>query len=146
MQAWFAAHKFRILLAEDGVVFRKCLTEALEKFGLTVVAASNGLEAVRIMETASCDLILMDIQMPIMDGIEATRQIRKLEKTEYHVPIIALTFSAASETEELCYDAGMDDFHCKTVEMPTLIESLKKWLLKARSRLPAKLPLKRLNR
>jgi len=99
----------RILLAEDNVVNQIVATRILEKNGHSVVRASNGEEALALYSQETFDAILMDVQMPVMDGLRATQKIRQQEaETKSHVPVIALTARAMQEDESLCLDAGMD--------------------------------------
>ncbi len=103
-----------ILLTEDNRVNQKLATTLLEKWGHTVTLANNGAEAVEMSAAQSFDLILMDLQMPVMGGLEATRLIRERESGEgKHTPIIAMTANAMSEDRQLCLDAGMDDYIAK---------------------------------
>jgi signal transduction histidine kinase/CheY-like chemotaxis protein len=108
----------RILLAEDNPVNQKLATRLLEKRGHQVVVAENGLKALALFDSQSFDLILMDVQMPQMDGLEATGEIRKRElSTGQHVPIIAMTAHALKEDQQRCLDAGMDDFLSKPFDV-----------------------------
>ena len=106
----------RILLAEDNRVNRVVATRMLEKAGHTVVAATNGVEAISMLALESFDLILMDVQMPEMDGFTASGKIRESEKLSgSHIPIIAMTAHAMSGDRERCLDAGMDGYLSKPV-------------------------------
>jgi signal transduction histidine kinase/ligand-binding sensor domain-containing protein/CheY-like chemotaxis protein len=117
--------RLRILLAEDHVVNTKLATRLLEKQGHTVEVASNGLEAVSALERADFDLVLMDIQMPEMDGISATVAIREKErKTGNHLPIIAVTAHAMKGDKERCFDAGMDGYITKPIQVPELLAAI----------------------
>jgi two-component system sensor histidine kinase/response regulator len=99
----------KVLLVEDNVVNQKVARRFLERMGCEVVVAENGIEGVRAFERSSFRLILMDVQMPVMDGLTATRQIRELEsETAARIPIIALTANAMAGQLEKCIDAGMD--------------------------------------
>jgi two-component system sensor histidine kinase/response regulator len=106
----------RVLLAEDSVVNQKLALALLNKWGLTVSVAQNGAEAVALAGTQQFDLVLMDVQMPEMDGLEATRQIRVGEAgSGGHLPIIAMTAHAMTGDREECLNAGMDSYVSKPV-------------------------------
>jgi signal transduction histidine kinase/CheY-like chemotaxis protein len=118
----------RILVAEDNAVNRLLVTSLLRKRGHTIVTAVNGREAVAAVTKDLFDIVLMDVQMPEMDGLEATAAIRKLEAvTGAHVPIIALTAHAMKGDREICLAAGMDEYLSKPInpkQLFVLIESL----------------------
>jgi len=121
-----AAH---ILLAEDNAVNQKLAMRLLEKRGLSVTAAGNGKEVLAALEKQSFDLVLMDIQMPEMDGFEATALIREKEKlTGAHLPIIALTAYAMKGDEERCRAAGMDDYIAKPIRPQDLFRVIHRLL------------------
>jgi two-component system, sensor histidine kinase and response regulator len=106
----------KILLAEDNHVNQLVATRILEKMGHTVTVASNGAEALSILAGVSFDLVLMDIQMPQMDGLTTTKNIRIREaKTHCHLPIIAMTAHAMKGDRELCLEAGMDGYVSKPI-------------------------------
>jgi signal transduction histidine kinase/DNA-binding response OmpR family regulator len=105
----------QILLAEDNVVNQKVAITMLSKMGHQVTLATNGLEALERWRQNEFDLIFMDVQMPEMTGLEATRQIRSEEAIGVHIPIVAMTASAMSEERDRCLAAGMDDFISKPV-------------------------------
>jgi two-component system sensor histidine kinase/response regulator len=112
----------RILVAEDNVINRAVATGILEKQGHSLVHAANGLEVLRALSAASFDLILMDVQMPEMDGFQATHRIREMEATgECHVPIVAMTAHAMGGDCERCLAAGMDDYIPKPVSKEDLV-------------------------
>ncbi|KAF9959534.1 histidine kinase osmosensor [Mortierella alpina] len=119
-----------ILLAEDNVVNQKLAVRILEKFGHKVTIVSNGKVAVECYDSKHFDLILMDVQMPIMGGFEATQEIRKLEvkkgKNE-HLPIIALTAHAMIGDREKCIAAGMDEYITKPLRVNELIATINKF-------------------
>ncbi len=117
----------RVLLAEDNEINQQVAVEILQKMGLEVRVCDNGLEAVESVKTSHPDLILMDIQMPEMDGYEATREIRKL-KGMSSVPIFAMTANAMAGDEEKSKNAGMDGHITKPVDPIQLYDVLKKWL------------------
>jgi signal transduction histidine kinase/CheY-like chemotaxis protein len=105
----------RILLAEDNLVNQKVAMGMLGKMGHRITLATNGLEALNQWRQGGFDLILMDVQMPEMNGLQATMQIRREEAIGAHVPIVAMTASAMSEERDRCLAAGMDDFISKPV-------------------------------
>jgi CheY-like chemotaxis protein len=107
-----------ILLAEDNKVNQKLASRMLEKLGHEVVIAENGEEAIEKMKQGDFDLILMDVQMPIMDGFQATKKIRESEqKGNKHIPIIALTAYAMKGDREKCLKAGMDGYLSKPINL-----------------------------
>ncbi len=113
----------RILLAEDNMVNQRVIVWMLEKAGYSVVTANNGLQALDILAENNVDLVLMDVQMPEMDGFEATAAIRLREKvTGYHLPIIAMTAHAMKGDEARCLAAGMDGYISKPVRRHELLE------------------------
>lgn len=109
-----------VLLVEDNVVNRQVAASFLGKLGQKVLTAVDGAQAVEMARDPSIDLILMDMQMPVMDGIAATRQIRGAEPVGRRVPIIAMTANASERDKMLCKDAGMDGFEAKPVPMARL--------------------------
>jgi signal transduction histidine kinase/CheY-like chemotaxis protein len=119
-----SATPLRILVAEDNRVNQTVARRLLEKQGHTVAIASNGLEAVKAFEESTFDLILMDVQMPEMDGREATEAIRKLEAGRSRIPIIALTAHARVSDRERCLAVGMDGFVSKPIQIAELVEAI----------------------
>ncbi len=116
---------FRILLAEDNKINQKLAVRLLEKKGYKVIVANDGREAFSMWEMNSVDLILMDVQMPKMDGLETTTAIRKKEeKTGRHVPIIAMTAHAMDEDKRKCFDAGMDNYLSKPLNPKELFDTI----------------------
>lgn len=114
---------YHILLAEDNIVNQKLTVRMLEKRGHTVVVAKDGKEALVALENELFDLILMDVQMPEMDGLEATAAIREKESaTGEHIPIIAMTAHAMRGDRERCLEIGMDDYISKPVNVEKLYE------------------------
>ncbi|KAG0944734.1 hypothetical protein G6F30_004568 [Rhizopus arrhizus] len=119
-----------VLLAEDNDVNQKLAVRILEKFGHHVSVVANGKLAVEAYEAQYFDLILMDVQMPVMGGFEATQKIREIEKTSAsnrHIPIIALTAHAMIGDREKCLEAGMDEYVTKPLRFPELIAAIKKF-------------------
>jgi two-component system sensor histidine kinase/response regulator len=118
-------NQLAVLLAEDNLVNQKLATRLLEKMGHHVTIAADGAEAVRAHAKGRFDLILMDVQMPGMNGFEATAQIREREKrTGEHIPIIALTAHAIQGDRDRCLAAGMDDYMSKPINATLLAEKV----------------------
>jgi CheY-like chemotaxis protein len=123
----------RILLAEDNAVNQKFAVRAIEKAGHEVVVASNGREAVNTWQCGRYDVVLMDVQMPEMDGLEATKTIRDIERNRKSVsrtPIIAMTANAMKGDRERCLDVGMDGYVSKPVKRETLFAEITRVLAK----------------
>jgi len=118
----------RILLVEDDADNRLTALHLLEAAGLTADVATNGREALAALATTAYDLVLMDVQMPELDGLEATAAIRAREGTARHTPIIATTAAALAGDRERCLAAGMDDYIAKPIQMAALHILLAKWL------------------
>ena len=122
------AEVLRILLAEDNLVNQRLATRLLEKRGHRVTVAANGREALEALERESYDLVLMDVQMPEMDGMEATAKLREMEKlTGRRQPVVALTAHAMKGDQELCLAAGMDGYLTKPIRQQELDELLEKY-------------------
>jgi CheY-like chemotaxis protein/HPt (histidine-containing phosphotransfer) domain-containing protein len=117
-----------ILLAEDNLVNQKVGRQTLAKIGYKVDVVSNGAEAIAAWETGRYHLILMDCQMPVMDGYQAAREIRLRERGTRHIPIIALTADAMQGTEQQCREAGMDDYLTKPLDRTRLGKTLDRHL------------------
>jgi len=122
--------KAKVLLAEDNITNQIVARGLLNLYGVEVVVAENGQKAVEQAESTKFDLILMDCQMPIMDGYEATRKIRQFSEgqTAQDVPIVALSANAVTGDEDECFSAGMNDHIAKPVSQDKLIAILTKWL------------------
>ncbi len=118
----------RILVAEDNTTNQLVITNMLKYMGCGVELVANGAEAVRSYQDNPCDLILMDCQMPVMDGYRATREIRALETGNARIPIIALTANALKGDREKCLNAGMDEHLSKPLKIEALTEVLSRWV------------------
>ena len=122
----------RILVAEDNEVNLIVTDTLLKRLGATVVTAQNGLEAEITWASDHFDLVLMDCQMPVVDGYTATRRIRQHEEgTGRRIPIIAITANAAEQDRKACLDAGMDDFLTKPISNQDLTTTILRTLLAA---------------
>jgi len=134
----FSASERRLLLAEDNVVNQKVARGTLEKLGYKIDIVGNGVEAVAAWETGRYHMILMDCQMPVMDGYQATREIRSRERDSCRIPIIALTADAMKGAKQQCLDAGMDDYLTKPLDRTRLAETIDRYLTTANthSRVP----------
>jgi signal transduction histidine kinase/CheY-like chemotaxis protein len=120
--------KLKILLAEDNIVNQRVANKMLTKLGCMVEIAPNGQEAVNLLEEKHFDLILMDCQMPVLDGYQATRKIRNMESEEKRkIKIIAMTANAMKGDREKCIEAGMDDYISKPVKKKIISDCLLSW-------------------
>jgi CheY-like chemotaxis protein len=113
-----------ILLAEDNAVNQKLALRLLQQIGYIADVAGNGIEAIESLERQQYDVILMDVQMPEMDGLEATRQIVARWPPSERPRIIAMTANAMDEDREACFAAGMDDYVPKPIRMNELVRAL----------------------
>ena len=118
----------RVLLAEDNPVNQKVALIMLKKLGLQVDVVATGIEALDALVGVSYDLVLMDCQMPEMDGFEATRRIRERERGSRRLPVVAMTANAMAGDRERCIEVGMDDYIPKPVRIPDLHRALSRWL------------------
>ncbi len=120
-----AQHPLRILLAEDNPVNQEVAVHLIERRGHSVIVAENGREAVEAIERHKFDLVLMDVQMPEMGGLEATRVIREKEKgSGHHLPIIAMTAHAMQGDREQCLESGMDGYLAKPIDPKTFLQTV----------------------
>jgi PAS domain S-box-containing protein len=117
----------RVLLAEDNPVNQKLAVLMLQRAGYSVDTVENGKDALEMTLRGNYNAVLMDVQMPELDGIEATRRIRAAE-TERHTPIIAMTAHALKGDRERCFEAGMDDYLTKPIERDGLLQVLDRWI------------------
>ncbi len=142
-----SVHGVSVLLVEDNIVNQKVGSKMLKSMGCNVKVAANGIECLKALEQEYFDIVLMDCQMPVMDGFQTTLRIRELEKamgvkgdaaadggTDFlcfqvmkRVPIIAVTASATLEYRERCLKCGMDDFMQKPFCKTSLVKILQKW-------------------
>ncbi len=119
----------RVLLAEDNAVNRKVATGMLRRLGLEVETARDGREALEALEARSFDVVLMDCQMPEMDGLEATRRLRERQSDgRSRTPVVAMTANAMEGDRERCIAAGMDDYLSKPVKLEPLARCLERWV------------------
>jgi len=120
--------KVRVLLAEDNLVNQKVALIMLKKFGIEADVVATGIEALDALVGVSYDLVLMDCQMPEMDGFEATQRIRERERGSRRLPVVAMTANAMVGDREKCLEAGMDDHIPKPVRIDELHRTLSRWL------------------
>ena len=116
-----------VLVVDDNHLNQRVASELLEAVGARVVIAGDGLAALKVLSEREVDCVLMDVQMPVMDGIQATRRIREDARFR-HLPVIAMTANARGEDEQQCRDAGMNDFIAKPVVPQQLYSKLSQWL------------------
>ena len=116
----------RILLAEDNAMNQKVALRLLEKLGYSADVATNGLEAIEALERQQYDVVLMDVQMPELDGLDATRRIYERWPAESRPHIIAMTANALPEDREACFAAGMNDYVAKPIRAEELVAALKR--------------------
>jgi CheY-like chemotaxis protein/HPt (histidine-containing phosphotransfer) domain-containing protein len=122
---------FDILVVEDNPVNQKIILLMLKKFRFSITVADNGKKALEILKNENYDLVLMDIQMPEMDGFEVTKNIRdrNYPVLNHDIPIVAMTAHAMQQDREKCLSSGMNDYISKPIEMEKLVAVLDKWLL-----------------
>ncbi|GAC1668424.1 MAG: hypothetical protein PVS3B2_08010 [Candidatus Dormibacteraceae bacterium] len=126
-----AARQARLLVVEDNAANLKLTVRLVERLGYQADVAANGADAISMIERTQYDAVLMDCQMPEMDGYEATKQIRKTESAARHLPIVAMTADAMSGDRERCLAAGMDDYISKPVKLHVVAAVLGRWLSKS---------------
>jgi two-component system sensor histidine kinase/response regulator len=118
------SRRLKVLLVEDNVVNRRLVTTILTKAGHDVVTAHDGRAAIEAFTRAPLDIILMDLQMPVMGGYEATAEIRRIEAGQRRVPILALTANAMTETQDQCLRSGMDGYVTKPINRGDLLKTI----------------------
>ena len=121
----------RVLLAEDNEINQRLVLTMLERVGCTVHLAHNGREAVEHFAPGRWDLVLLDWQMPELSGLDAAREIRRIEGGEPVTPLVALTANAMSGDREACLEAGMNDYLAKPIRFESLVDMLARWLPEA---------------
>ena len=119
----------KIMVVEDNLLNQKMIRTFLTRQGHQVEICNNGVEAVQTSKNEEFDLIFMDVQMPVMDGLESTRVIREFEGKNQHTPIIAMTAYALQGDSQRCLDAGMDDYVSKPLDTRRLLKVMRKWVL-----------------
>ncbi|MEH2297381.1 response regulator [Nostoc sp.] len=123
--------KLRILVAEDNLVNQKVALKQLQSLGYSADVAGNGKEVLQLLEKIPYDLILMDCQMPVLDGLETTKEIHRWQESNfasgYRPVVIAMTANAMKEDQQMCLDAGMDDYLSKPVMKEKLAQALERW-------------------
>jgi CheY-like chemotaxis protein len=129
MEPRAAARSERVMVVEDNPVNQRLATRQLERLGFDPLVVANGAEAVEAHARVRPDLIFMDIQMPVLDGYDATAAIRRAElRTRAHTIIVAMTANAQGEDRDACLAAGMDDYLAKPVALADLRGILSRWL------------------
>ncbi|HEV8111261.1 MAG TPA: response regulator [Planctomycetota bacterium] len=128
VEAASASGSARVLVAEDNAVNQRVMLLTLVGMGIRADAVASGREALRAVSSTTYDLILMDCQMPEMDGFETTREIRRRENGKEQVPIIAITARAMHGDRERCIEAGMNDYVAKPVRQEDLVRAVERWL------------------
>jgi signal transduction histidine kinase/CheY-like chemotaxis protein/HPt (histidine-containing phosphotransfer) domain-containing protein len=129
-ESLFSDRHIRILLTEDHITNQQVALAILNRLGVRADVAANGAEAVKALETLSYDLVFMDVQMPVMDGLQATRIIRdpKSAVRDHDIPVIAMTAYAMQDDRDVCLKAGMNDYIQKPVSPKAIAEKIEEWL------------------
>jgi two-component system, sensor histidine kinase and response regulator len=120
----------KILVVEDNLLNQKMISTYLTRHGHSVELRGNGAEALAAVRKGNYDMVFMDVQMPVMDGLEASRKIREIEGPDAHIPIIAMTAYALQGDSQRCFEAGMDDYVSKPLDTRRLIQVMHKWTKK----------------
>ncbi len=124
------AYAINILVAEDNLINQAVILSQLEMLGYHPDCVTNGIEALECMTKKTYDLVLMDCQMPVMDGYAATKELRRREEVQRHTIVIALTANAMRGDRQKCLDAGMDDYLSKPIEREDLAAAIRRWIHK----------------
>jgi signal transduction histidine kinase/PleD family two-component response regulator len=124
----FDGYSPRVLVAEDNIVNQRIASRLLEKLGCRVDVVANGKEAVEMISGIEYDMVLMDVQMPEMDGFKATGEVRRVDRPHHRVPIVAMTANAMQGDRERCIEAGMNDYVSKPVHSADLQRILQHWV------------------
>lgn len=130
----------RVLLVEDNLINQKVATRMMERCGCRVTVASNGFEALNVLKETKYDVLLVDCQMPEMNGYELTKRVRAGESLDKHLPIIAMTANVMDGDREKCFGAGMDDYIAKPINQDLLYEVLEKWTNTIKSAASSEVP------
>jgi CheY-like chemotaxis protein len=117
----------KVLVAEDNPLNQKIVMAMLIKMNCSVTIAQNGFEAVKLLNESAFDIVLMDMQMPKMDGLNATRIVKQGSKLNRNTPVIALTANATEEHKRACFEVGMEDFLTKPLSMNKLEEIVQRY-------------------
>lgn len=133
-------HQDHILIVEDNLVNQKVILGLLKKFGYGANTVKNGKEAINAISDMHYDLVFMDCQMPVMDGYDATREIRTREGDDKHTVIIAMTANAMPNDREKCFNVGMDDYISKPINPAILKQKLSDWLEQAEDKMQVTTP------
>jgi CheY-like chemotaxis protein len=128
-----ATHEKKILVAEDNLINQKVVVRLLDMLGYTADVVGNGVEALRLLGSDHYDAVLMDMHMPVMDGLETTRAIRRLDGAASRIPIIAVTANAIQGERQKCLSAGMNDYITKPIEKEAFASALEYWTSQAKS-------------
>jgi CheY-like chemotaxis protein len=123
-------HKKRLLLVEDNPISQKVEKKLLSDSGYEVEAVSSALDAIEAVKTNSFDLVLMDVEMPDMDGLTATQKIRQLEPPSNKIPIIAVTAHSSMKDREKCLASGMNDYIAKPININFMKMTIDQWLMR----------------
>jgi CheY-like chemotaxis protein len=120
--------KRRALVVEDNAINQRVAVRTLERLGLEAAAVGNGRDALERLRHEHFDVVFMDCQMPLLNGYDATRRLRREEPAEEHVPVIAMTAQSMPGDREKCLDAGMDDYVSKPLRMGEIQQKIAQWV------------------